>query len=367
MTPIPVMPGAKYGRLTVIRAVERRKLKSGITRPYVEARCDCGNVVTRCFQLLRSGQTHSCGCFAKEAQSAHGKSKRGEFGRSLFNSLYRNYRNGAVRRKLDFCLTEEQFSVMTKKNCYYCGDEPSNILQQFGMYGHYVYNGIDRLDSAKGYTTENCVPCCKACNLAKNSMTVEQFQYWVKRIAKNFPGLETLHRPTGELFVSGVVDSFGKPVELDKAISYGWLPNLPIVGLNDKPALTLNQNLFLDQGRQLLAFCFGFRSPISDYTCQRFGIGTGITAPAVTDVSLESPITLSSVSSTTAPILGVDFLTPFVVRASYQIAIGDANGYLITERGLFSGNGTLFARHVSAAGINKTSDFSPTLTWRIRF
>ena len=65
--------------------------------------------------------------------------------------------------------------------------------------------------------------------------------------------------------------------------------------------------------------------------------------------------------------MGVDFLTPFVVRVSYQIAIGDANGYLITERGLLSGNGTLFARHVSSAGINKTSDFSPTLTWRIRF
>lgn len=179
-------------------------------------------------------------------------------------------------------------------------------------------------------------------------------------------------RPKGLLTISRVTTADGKIVPLQKAVDYGWIKpasgrspsgwGLPVIG-----EVSLGENLFLDQGRQLLAFCFGFRAPISDYTCQQFGIGTGITAPAVTDVALESPITLESVGSTTAPILGVDFLTPFVVRVSYNIAIGDANGYLLTERGLFSGNGTLFARHVSAAGINKTSDFSPTLTWRIRF
>jgi len=175
------------------------------------------------------------------------------------------------------------------------------------------------------------------------------------------------NRPVGALFVSRVTDGFGKDIPLDRAVKYGWLPKVPTVVMDGVPGLSLGPNLFLDQGRQLLAFCFGFRAPISDYTCQQFSVGTSTTAPAVTDVALEAPIYLASTTSTQAPILGVDFLTPFVVRVSYQIAIGDANGYLITERGLLSGNGTLFARHVSAAGINKTSDFSPTLTWRIRF
>jgi hypothetical protein len=178
-------------------------------------------------------------------------------------------------------------------------------------------------------------------------------------------------RPKGLVTVTGVTTADGKTIPLQQAVEYGWIK--PTSGRQPsgwglpKEEISLGENLFLDQGRQLMAFCFGFRSPISDYTCQQFGVGTGTTAPTVTDVTLESPITLASVSSITAPILGVDFLTPFVVRISYQIALGDANGYLITERGLFSGNGTLFARHVSAAGINKTSDFSPTLTWRIRF
>lgn len=178
-------------------------------------------------------------------------------------------------------------------------------------------------------------------------------------------------RPKGLITVSGITTADGKIIPLQKAVEYGWIK--PASGRSPsgwglpKEEVSLGSNLFLDQGRQLLAFCFGFRSPIADYTCQQFSIGTGTTAPAVTDVALESPIYLDSATSTQAPILGVDFLTPFVVRVSYQIAIGDANGYLITERGLLSGNGTLFARHVSAAGINKTSDFSPTLTWRIRF
>jgi hypothetical protein len=55
------------------------------------------------------------------------------------------------------------------------------------------------------------------------------------------------------------------------------------------------------------------------------------------------------------------------VRVSFTLALGDANGYVITEMGLYSGNSTLMARKIRAVAVNKTSDFSPTLTWRIRF
>jgi hypothetical protein len=171
--------------------------------------------------------------------------------------------------------------------------------------------------------------------------------------------------------VSSIKLANGQSISTQQAVDYGWI--IPAPGRSptgwglEKHEVSLGENLFVDQGRQLLAFCFGFRSPISDFTVQQFSVGTGLTAPQVTDVALEAPITLVSTASTLAPIDGVDFLTPFVVRVSYTIALGDANGYLITERGLLSGNGVLFARHVSSAGIAKSSDYSPTLTWRIRF
>ena len=185
-------------------------------------------------------------------------------------------------------------------------------------------------------------------------------------------GKEISHvsRPRGLVTVSGVRLASGRTVSTQQAVDYGWI--IPEKGCSpvgwglERYEVSLGENLFLDQGRQLLAYCFGFRAPIGDFTCQKYSVGTGITTPQVTDVSLEAPITLLSTSSTMADVDGIDFLSPFVVRVSYTIALSDANGNLITERGLLSGNGTLFARHVTTAGINKTADFSPTLTWRVR-
>jgi hypothetical protein len=164
-------------------------------------------------------------------------------------------------------------------------------------------------------------------------------------------------RPTGIVSVSRIVDGFGKEISLEKAIRYGWITPDDVYGA---------PNLFVDQGRQLLAYCFAFRAPIEDYTCSKFGVGTGVTAATVTDVGLEAPVALSS-GSYTGPLDSIDFLTAFVVRASFTLGLSDANGSLITEMGLFSGNDSLMARRVRTVGINKTSDFAPTLTWRLRF
>ncbi len=177
-------------------------------------------------------------------------------------------------------------------------------------------------------------------------------------------------RAKGLVTISGITLADGTSIPLQKAIDYGW-----IKGAQSAPAgwgvgrdeISLGENLFLDQGRQLLAYAFAFRAPIEDYTCQKFGVGTGTTAPKVIDTTLEAPILLSSTSAYTAPIDSIDFLAAFVVRVGFSVATSDANGYLLTELGLYSGNDTLVARKIRSVGINKTSDFSPALTWRLRF
>jgi hypothetical protein len=177
-------------------------------------------------------------------------------------------------------------------------------------------------------------------------------------------------RPEGLVSVSKIVDASGKEISTQKAVDYGWIApqggNYRGWGL-DKHEVPLGKNLFLDQGRQLLAYAFAFRSPIENFVCRKFGVGTGLTAAKVSDVALESPITLASTSAITAAIDSIDFLSAFLVRVSFTLALGDANGYVITEMGLFSGNNTLMARKIRSVAVNKTSDFSPTLTWRIRF
>ncbi|MDD1733162.1 MAG: hypothetical protein LUQ53_04245 [Methanothrix sp.] len=177
-------------------------------------------------------------------------------------------------------------------------------------------------------------------------------------------------RAEGLITVSKITLADGKELPLRKACDYGWINPERTPGGWDvgQDEVCLGSNLFLDQGRQLLAYAFGFRAPIENYTVQKFGVGTGLTAARVTDVALEAAIPLASgFGATTALITSVDFLTAFVMRVGFNIAVGDANGYLLTEFGLFSGNNTLLARKVRSVGINKTSDFSPTLTWRIRF
>ena len=177
-------------------------------------------------------------------------------------------------------------------------------------------------------------------------------------------------RAEGLITVSQITLADGKPMPLRKACDYGWITPERVPAGWDVGAdeVCLGRNLFLDQGRQLLAYAFGFRAPIENYTVQNFGVGTGLTAATVTDVALEAPVVLASgFGATTAPITSVDFLTAFVLRVGFTIAVGDANGYLLTEFGLFSGNNTLLARKVRSVGINKTSDFATTLQWRVRF
>lgn len=163
-------------------------------------------------------------------------------------------------------------------------------------------------------------------------------------------------RPQGLVTIDRIVDSFGKEIPIEAAIRYGWI----------QPGAECAPNLFVDQGRQLLAYCFAFRSPIQNFVCSNFGIGTGTTPAKTTDVALAAPVALAS-GNFTAPINSIDFLSAFVVRVSFTLGLLDAPGSLITEMGLFSGNNTLIARRVRTVGINKTTDFAPTLTWRLRF
>ena len=177
-------------------------------------------------------------------------------------------------------------------------------------------------------------------------------------------------RPEGLLTISKITLADGTEIPTWKAIDYGWIArpegHQPCGWGLERHEVPLGKNLFVDQGRQLVAYAFGFRSPIQDYVCQKFGVGTGTTAAQVTDVALEAPITLSN-SQTTKDVDTIDFLSPFVVRVGFTLGVDDANGYIISEQGLFSGNNALIARKIRSVSINKTSDFASTMTWRLRF
>ena len=174
--------GKKFGQLTVLEVTGQRNKANS---PLYRCRCSCGNTVLRAATKLLGSANPAC----LDCQKPHNYGKpRTAQGESGFNSLYGNYRKGAERRQLAFELTKWEFRELTVQNCIYCGERP--CLIKYGSHGlmkehgAYTYNGIDRINSDKGYTKENSVTCCHVCNMMKSDLTREDFILQMKRILK---------------------------------------------------------------------------------------------------------------------------------------------------------------------------------------
>lgn len=107
------------------------------------------------------------------------------------NVVFGTYKKIAKKRNLSFNLTKSFFRFITQQNCYYCGNSPTitncvNLSKITEGVGEYTYNGIDRVDNLQGYEIENCVPCCRDCNLAKSIYTIEEFKSWIIRVYSYF-------------------------------------------------------------------------------------------------------------------------------------------------------------------------------------
>jgi len=104
-----------------------------------------------------------------------------------FNQLYGKYKSLS---KLRFDLTKEQFKCLVQMDCFYCGKPPGHTIIKFKPnYSteaientRFTYNGVDRVDSNKGYTFENCIPCCGRCNQAKMDLSQSDFFSMIKSI-----------------------------------------------------------------------------------------------------------------------------------------------------------------------------------------
>lgn len=160
--------GIKSGKLTVIKWTGKYT-KAG--NALWECICECGNTIIVPSGHLTSKHVKSCGC-----------SRSLDLGESSFNRLLHIYKKGAKCRNKEWNLSTNRFRILTKSNCYYCGQEPSMSISSGGN-GEYIYNGIDRKNNNLGYTEDNSVSCCNKCNKAKASLSYEEFIKWITRLA----------------------------------------------------------------------------------------------------------------------------------------------------------------------------------------
>ncbi len=184
--------GLKRGKLTIIGLLPNLLVGSA-TKRAVECRCECGSVKSYLLWNVLSGNSKTCGCW-RGSQNFY----RRPLGMANANHAFGAARSKAVERGLEFNLTFEQWVAIARGVCTYCGRVNTQRLElkhcsgekkgQPRCNGPFVYTGVDRVDASRGYTEDNCVPCCYQCNIAKLDWTYQEFVTWVALVhRKLFP------------------------------------------------------------------------------------------------------------------------------------------------------------------------------------
>jgi hypothetical protein len=105
-----------------------------------------------------------------------------------FRKIISGYRSRAKRKGLPFTLTAFEAKILLTSRCSLCGVGPQRYWNRHGATADSGYpdlfeaNGIDRIDSALGYTTDNTRPACFQCNRAKSDLTDYAFRSWVRDV-----------------------------------------------------------------------------------------------------------------------------------------------------------------------------------------
>jgi hypothetical protein len=106
------------------------------------------------------------------------------YGRSCNNNLKTYKRVAEEERSLPFELSQNQWDMLTRSPCHYCGYQDEHGI------------GIDRIDNTiRKYTLTNCVACCGSCNIMKNELPLDVFMEMCLKIANAWPEGSFSHIP----------------------------------------------------------------------------------------------------------------------------------------------------------------------------
>lgn len=181
------LTGQKFGEWTVLGIGEKDKHGNVCWI----CKCSCDSIHTVRGAELRSNRSRGCHlCMATNTNIKHSKYA------VIINKIYNNYKASAKRRKINFDLVVSEFARMISLPCYYCGASKSNLrsVKFSNIKVSMRYNGIDRVDNTKGYTSGNIVSCCITCNQAKSAKTIHEWNQWIIRLVNHNIDKNTLGR-----------------------------------------------------------------------------------------------------------------------------------------------------------------------------
>ena len=177
--------GKVFNHLTVL-SIERGPAVNGRRKTFFICSCSCGKEKRINASNVITSSTKSCGCQRNVGQADRNK----EYVERVFTTpvedrLQYLYKGGAKRLGRKYELSKERFVELVNGDCHYCGIPPTKIRTNKARKISKPLNGIDRLDSSKGYIEGNVVSCCTNCNVAKLDNTVDDFIVWVNRVYKH--------------------------------------------------------------------------------------------------------------------------------------------------------------------------------------
>lgn len=117
------------------------------------------------------------------------------------------------------------------------------------------------------------------------------------------------------------------------------------------------RNIIVNGSKSVLASLIG--GSVANNSVTQIGFGTGTNAAAATNSSLTTPF-LKAFDSVAYPVAGQ-------TQFNFSLGSTENNGMAITEFGLLTAAGVLFARKVRSTALNKASDISLTGAWTITF
>jgi len=159
--------GQRSGSLTVTDFSHSQDRKT-----YWNVVCDCGKRLTLPGNAL-SGKKAQRYC----GQSCPTKVLNDE--QRIRRRRLISYKAGARSRDLTWELSDDEAWALMQSDCFWCEVPPTNVTywqeDARTQTATWPVNGIDRLDSKRGYEEGNCVPCCARCNQIKADLSSETF------------------------------------------------------------------------------------------------------------------------------------------------------------------------------------------------
>lgn len=159
--------------------------------------CSCGARFIFVPSLLRVSTHKSCGCKTKKLEKISDGFSKAQ--KASVRGLYNRTKNHAKHSKKIWDIDMASFEKLVFSLCHYCRREPNKLFnvyintkgvnrqanrREWSELAYITIQGLDRVDSKKGYTLDNVVTCCMTCNFAKHIKPYDEFITWLKDIAK---------------------------------------------------------------------------------------------------------------------------------------------------------------------------------------